>query len=829
MQKIMKRFLIITSILLAALSAHGQTTTVTGRIVDSLTRAGEPAAILQFFNDKNPSKPIAYTTTDDSGHFTQGLSGKGAYRMLFSNIGRKQRSIGFILEGQDSLNLGTILIEDDVQTLKAGSVTAQKTLVKMDVDKITYKVEDDVDSKTSTVLEMLRKVPMVSVDGQDNITVNGSSSFLVYVDGKPNQMISSNPSAILKTMPASFIRKIEVITNPGARYDAEGVGGVLNITTSSNRSEGGNPMDGQYGTIGIIGATRGAGGNAFYSIQKGKWAFSMNGQAIYNRNKGTFTDIERVQKTAKGDMTTFSHTEADINIPMSTGSINLSYEIDSLNLISAGAGWMHFGIEHDGKYSTLIDGPDYGFDYDGTTYTRNTSNNITANADYQHLWAGMPEKSFILSYQFNGNPSVNDTYNTFNATDNHFLNLTDRRSEALINSMSHTIQADFSTPLGTGKHNTLNIGAKFISRHNSSDQEDFLSDGKELIPDPVGSLKYDFFNNIGSIYAEYDGKSGPVGFKAGARYEHTWQNVAYSKGNGDDFRLNYGNLIPNASLQYNISRQQNIGLSYNMRISRPGITYLNPYVNISDPTVKSYGNTSLKTEMANNINLVYNYFSSKWIVNLTLRDTYTGNGISQYSFYDNGNILNTTYGNIVCSNNIGLNLFLTWIPGNKTRIIFNGGGGYNSLYSKTLSQSNSGFDYNAILGLQQTLPWDLRLSANIIAIGRSVNLQGWNSGMAMGTLGLTKSILEDRLTFSLNGVTHLTGGKGMRQTSWSEGTGFTSKTVNTIPMQTLTFSISFSFGRQDDAKVKSAKKSIRNDTELNQKSVAENLGTMMQM
>ena len=825
----MKRFLIISAILLTAVYAQGQTTVVTGCIVDSLTRAGEPAAILQFFKAEDPSKSIAYTTTDDSGHFRQVLSVKGAYRMLFSNMGRKQRNIVFTLKGQDTLDLGTILVEDDVQTLKAGSITAQKTLVQMDVDKITYKIEDDVDSKTSTVLEMLRKVPMVSVDGQDNITVNGSSSFLVYVDGKPNQMISSNPSAILKTMPASFVRKIEVVTNPGARYDAEGVGGVLNITTSSNRSEGGNPMDGQYGSIGGMGTTRGGGGNVFYSLQRGKWAFSMNGQAMYNRNKDTFTDIERKQTTTDGDITTFSHSETDINIPMFTGSMNLSYEIDSLNLISAGAGWMHFGMEYDGINSTLINGPDYSFDYDGTTYTRNTSNNITANADYQHLWSGMPERSFILSYQFNGNPSANDTYNTFDNSGSHFLNLTDRRSEALVNSMTHTIQADFSTPLGNGKTHMLNIGAKFISRHNSSDQEDFLSDGKELVPDPVGSLEYDFFNNIGSIYAEYEGKFGQVSMKAGTRYEHTWQDVRYSEGDGDDFRLDYGNMIPNASLQYNISRQQNIGLSYNMRISRPGITFLNPYVKISDPTMKTYGNTDLKTEMANNINLVYNYLSSKWIVNLTLRDTYIGNGISQYSFYDNGNILNTTYGNIVSSNNIGLSLFLTWIPGNKTRIIFNGGGGYNNIYSKTLSQGNSGFDYNAMLGLQHTMPWDLRLSANIIAIGRNVNLQGWNSGMAMGTLGVTKSILEDRLTFSLNGVTHLTGGKGMKQTSWSEGADFTSKTINTIPMQTLTFTASFSFGRQDKTKVKSTKKTIRNDTELNQKSVAESLGTMMQM
>ena len=95
--------------------------------------------------------------------------------------------------------------------------------------KMTYDVQADNDAKSNTVLDMLRKVPMVTVDGQDNITVNGQSSFKVYVDGKPNIMFSSNPSQIFKSMPASAVKNIEVITNPGAKYDAEGVGGVLNI------------------------------------------------------------------------------------------------------------------------------------------------------------------------------------------------------------------------------------------------------------------------------------------------------------------------------------------------------------------------------------------------------------------------------------------------------------------------------------------------------------------------------------------------------------------------------------------------------------------------
>ena len=111
--------------------------------------------------------------------------------------------------------------------LQGVEVVKQKSLVKSDIDKITYDIENDPDSKSNTVIEMLRKVPMVTVDGEDNIQVNGSSSFKVYVNNKPNQMMSNNPKEVLKSMPASSIKKIEVITNPGPKYDAEGVGGIL--------------------------------------------------------------------------------------------------------------------------------------------------------------------------------------------------------------------------------------------------------------------------------------------------------------------------------------------------------------------------------------------------------------------------------------------------------------------------------------------------------------------------------------------------------------------------------------------------------------------------
>ena len=204
LNKEMKKIFSITLfVFISSVLTFAQQATVTGIVLDSLSREGEPAAIIQFFKAPDMEKPVAFTTTGTDGKFAQTLTGKGEYRLLFSNMGRKTVTRDFTLDGTlSSVDLGTILVQDDVQTLKAGSVTAQRPLVRMEVDRMTYDVANDVDSKTNTVLDMLRKVPMVSVDGQDNITVNGSSSFVVYVDGKPNQMISSNPSVVFKMMPA---------------------------------------------------------------------------------------------------------------------------------------------------------------------------------------------------------------------------------------------------------------------------------------------------------------------------------------------------------------------------------------------------------------------------------------------------------------------------------------------------------------------------------------------------------------------------------------------------------------------------------------------------
>lgn len=176
--------------------------------------------------------------------------------------------------------MGKILIAEATEMLKGVEVVAQKPLVKAEIDKVTYSIEDDPDSKTNTTLEMLRKVPLVTVDGEDKIQVNGSSKFKVHVNGKPNNMMSNNPTEVLRSMPANSIKSIEVITEPGAKYDAEGVAGILNIITV------GAGMEGYTVTLNGGASNMRVYGGGYGTVQSGK--FTVTGNYSYN-----YQDLKR--------------------------------------------------------------------------------------------------------------------------------------------------------------------------------------------------------------------------------------------------------------------------------------------------------------------------------------------------------------------------------------------------------------------------------------------------------------------------------------------------------------------------------------------------------
>ena len=785
----MKQFRVLFVMMMLMISAvMTAQTTVKGVLTDENLGEAEPFATVRVFKHGKTDKPVAMFLTKEDGSFSQQVKGKGHYDIVFSSVGKEDLKQTITLNNQGTLDLGTLLIKENATMLKGVEIVAQKPLVKMDVDKMSYNVAEDEDAKSNTVLDMLRKVPMVTVDGQDNITVNGSSSFKVYVDGMPNVMFNSNPSMVFKSMPATAVKSIEVVTNPGAKYDAEGAGGVLNIIMNKQNPQAAQSMNGYNGTVRASGGNKSISGGAFISGQQGKLSYSANVMTTYSKPGTTDTEMEITQNNPNGTSQLMTSSNK-VTIPFTMGNLTLGYQIDSVSALNVTASINNLNIKSDGNSTTTMGGGSYGkgFSYGSSTDMRNSRTSFSGSIDYQRFFNKEHTQSLALTYQLNYSPSTVKSDNIFNTTSS-IIDLTNRYSENKEKTTDHTFQIDYTMPIATGQ--TLSFGTKLQLRDATSDAKYY----KKGIYDPTSSMDYEYTNTILAGYGEYAGNFGKIGAKAGLRYEQTWQNVEYHLGNGDDFKKNYGSLVPSASLQYTIGQGSNLGLTYNMRISRPGITYLNPYVDKTNPTTRTYGNTDLDVEKNHNLALVYNMFTPKLMLNLNLHHNFTDNAIEQYSFYDAQNLLNTTYGNIVKRHQTGLNGYVNWLAAKNTRLFLNGALNYTDLRSNTLSQSNSGWSANAMIGLQQTLPADFKLSVYAMTSTKNYTLQGWSGGFNLITANISKSLLKDKLNLSLMGMMGLNKGGNINIESHSQGKDFTSHTLTKVPLYGFTFTVSYTFG-----------------------------------
>ncbi len=819
----MRRKTIITFLLLLATIATSAQTTVTGTVIDKAQQLGEPFATMRIFKQGKTDKAEAMFLTDMDGNFSHVVNGSGQFNLFVSSMGKNEVQVPIELKGSGTLKVDTIYLTENATELNSVVVVAQKPLVKMETDKMTYNVSEDEDSKVSTVLDMLRKVPMVTVDGQDNISVNGSSAFKVYVDGKPNVMFSSNPSVIFKSMPATAVKNIEVVTNPGAKYDAEGAGGVLNIVLNKE-TMGATDMNGYNGTLrGDVGTT-GWGAALFLSGQQGKLTYSAN--VIQQQMSPETTKVTSVMEQRLYSQTGESRTKT--KIPFTMGSLALSYELDSASSVSLSAEVTSMSMKNTGRtetdlmvgYRSMID--TYGNDL----YMKSSNTGFNGSIDYQRFFNKQRTSWLAVIYQLSYDPTHSETNNNFDAVPGLPIDITDRYSDNREKTTDHIVQVDYTTPLntvgdGSAIASTLSIGTKLQLRKATSDAKYYLYDGPDspMAYNADMSMDYEHRNNIAAAYAEYEAKWGMMGAKAGLRYEHTWQDIEYHLGHGQDFKKDYGNLVPSASLSYTLAPTSNIGLTYNMRISRPGITYLNPYIDRSSPTALTYGNTNLDVEKTHNVALVFNAFSQKLMFNLNLSHNFTDNGIEQYSF-DDGTYLNTTYGNIVKRHLSSLNGYANWLMHKNTRLFLNGGVSYVDLRSDELDARNNGWQANVIAGLQQTLPWQLKLGAYFICQSKSYTLQGWSGGANLLIGNLTKSLFKDKLTIGVQGLTGLSDGGCLKMETMSRGKDFVNHMNIRVPIYRVSLTATYSFGNTNKQFQTARQTRIENDF-MEQKSQGE--------
>lgn len=816
--------MLVVSSLVAAQNA-APTFQIKGVLLDSLTQEGEPYATIKIVKKEAPANALKMLVTDMKGKFQEKVPGTGNFVMTISSIGRNTIVKDFTVKaGEKLVDFGTLYITDASNELGQVEVVAQKPLVKADIDKIEYNVQDDPDSKSNSVLEMLRKVPLVTVDGEDNIKVNGSSSFKVYVNGKPNNMMSNNPTEVLKSMPANSIKHIEVITNPGPKYDAEGVGGILNIVTV------GSGLEGYTATFSGNVSNMGAGGGLFGTVKSGKLTVSARYNYNYNDRPRSYSGGNR---RTVGDVTEGS---SDLDYDGSSkghgnfqsGSMEASYEIDTLRLVSMSFGLWGGGNNSTSINNTLATAPGtsnelYRYVSDGRS--KSSWYSIDGGVDYQRMFH-VKDRMFTLSYKINTSPQTSDSYSTYNdmhaATDwEDFLKrLYDLNNDGSQNTTEHTFQADYTTPIG--KIHTLEAGAKYILRDNSSEDDRYerqIGTTGDYVLDEEHSSHYKHQNDILAAYMGYGLRVKKISGRLGVRYEHTKQEVKYLLGRGDDFNKNLDDVVPSASIGYKLTDMSNLRFGYNMRIYRPGIWYLNPYLNDSNPTNISQGNSHLDSEKSHSFNLSYSNFTQKFNINLSARYSFTNNSIEQVTEQvkdteieglqnpTGKEVLYSTYQNIGKSRNASLSGYVNWNATSNTRIYANLYGNYTYMEGAN-GLKNDGWNLFAYGGAQQSLPHDWRISLNIYGQTPWIMLQGKGSSFFDYGLSVNKSFLNKRLTLSAFASNFFK--KYTSPTSSIEGVGFTQDSWNRYTRQRFGVSVSYRIGELK-ASVKKAARTISND------------------
>ena len=593
--------------------------------------------------------------------------------------------------------------------LEGVEIKAQRQPIKQEIDRIGYDVQADEESKTQTVMDMLRKVPMVTVDGQDNILVKGNSSFKIYKNGHLDPSLSKNAKEVFKSMPASMVKRIEVITDPGAREDAEGVDAILNIVMVD-----GSKMK---GVTGVVSA-------AYTSLNHPNLYASLTGQlgkllmsVDYGYGGMSSRETENSTHTERSFLDTGNkmllHSDGSNPGGIHYTNLNASYDIDSLNLISASFGGYFYKLNVQGDSKTSLysasSQPIYSFSnhYWMPGYSHSSWN---GRFDYEHKTRRKGER-FTLSYMLALTRQHSDQENTYSELLNAPFSYTGSLQTERERFTEHTFQADWLRPLGKGHQ--LEIGTKYIDRNNNShNTQEFYGD------DLLTNDEFQHTTRVLAGYADYIYNHEKWSARAGLRYEYSFMEGSYPDGKKESFNKHLNDWVPQASLKYQLTEAQSLKLNYTTSINRPGISYLNPAVVIS-PTIIYQGNPQLVSSRTQRISLVYSYILPSLTLQVAPGYHHTSGGISDIQTAKD-DIRYRTYDNILSYRRASLETYVQWKPFDGTTIVLNNNLRYEHYENPNLGYRTFGWSDNYYVNLSQKLPWKLLLYLSSYGkIGRS--------------------------------------------------------------------------------------------------------------
>jgi hypothetical protein len=566
--------------------------------------------------------------------------------------------------------------------------------------------------------------------------MNGSANFKVLVNGQRSSLFVNNPSEVFRVMRADVIKTIEIITSPSAKYDAEGTAGIINIITYKKNISGYNglvtlEMENPY-ALNI---------SSMMMAQTKKFGFSgqlasnvqtnpANRLLFLREDKNNGTRI--VQGGESNNNNSFRYMNGEANYDFgAAGQLTFTYNINGSS-----------GSNNSGQLANLFDSGDaLPKAYKRLNNSSNRGNAYDIGFNYQHRFKKSNSQLLTLSYNVNNNISYNNTNFSLSTL------LNDRYQVSTANNkdkqLEHSIQMDYSQPIGK---QTLELGIKSDLRFNGSNYfyTNLDTATNNFVPDLALSNNFNYRLHIHAAYTSLQFKKGNWGVRTGARLEATYIDANF-KSSGTIVTRHYFNFIPVINLMHRLKGANTIQTSYTQRLDRPGLYYLNPYIDVTDPRNISFGNPSLKPAISHLLNFTCNILIKRSWFSISVWHHFTSNSIQRYTTLGADTIARTTFGNIGRSRITGLSLVSNTTLFKKLAININGSASYLKFYGtiNENQQNNKGYIFNLFGAASYRINDRWRLNADVGYSSSDLSAQAKTAGYCKNNVSVYYQFLKN--------------------------------------------------------------------------------------
>lgn len=791
-------FLIVTNISYSQYNPETKQVSITGKVLEKGTDLPLEYATVVFEDVK--TKQLTGGVTDFDGNFNFTVK-SSIYNIRFEFISFK--TIELKNQKIDSnRDFGTIYLEPDVAQLSGVELVGEKSTVEIKLDKRVYNVGSDMTVRGGTAGDVLNNVPSVTVDPDGTIALRGNESVTILIDGKPSGLSGINPSDIIKMLPADAIDKVEVITNPSARYNAEGGGGIINIVMKKGKTNGLN------GSI-VVSAgdpeTYGFSSNVNYKTD----TFNVFSNFSYN-NRTNLGEAEFNSTYYDNDTPEINDVTGYLNEKRTTKDIDKGYNANfgvDLNLTSSLTWTNSVSFRENSEKNPQNVFMDY---YD--------ENNVFIQT--RNRFSDQQEEDYVIEYATNFTKKFEKEDHLFTADfsvsknqDNETAFITDQ----ILNS---TDPVQFENTLNNSTRNRMLAKTDYVlpigedGRFEAGYRGDFsntLTDF-QVFPNTIYSNLLEYVENVNALYMQYGNKINKFSYFLGLRWEDSHIEVNSLTVSDYNTKL-YNNFFPTATLNYEFNEDQSITLSYSKRVNRPRGRFVNPFSTYSSNINLFQGNPDLDPTFTNAIEIGYLWKGKKFTLNSSI---YTNLTDDSFQFIrretgvevDGVPVIVTTPINLSKEMRTGFEFNVNYSPYkwwrlntnlNLFSVVTRGDYTYTDYQNQVVTQNfdNDAFTWFARLNNKITLPYKIDWQTNVFYRGPERNAQGKSLSMTNLSMALSKDVYKDRITIALNGNNLLNTMKRRNETYIEDVTSSYSEFM--WRKRTVLLSLTYRFNRKKES------------------------------